>query len=187
VSDDGLQHYQLARNVEVAVIDGERKFGNGWMLPAGPLREPRNRLASVNAVVVNGAGVADMLSNAPRFFPMALQGGSFRNLLNLEHWVGAEHFFGRTVHAIAGIGNPARFFSHLQRLGLNFTAHAFPDHHPYSSVDLTPFQQGELVMTEKDAVKCRRFATEHWWALVVDAELDQDFGELLLRGIERRT
>jgi tetraacyldisaccharide 4'-kinase len=173
--------------VEVVVIDGERKLGNGWMLPAGPLREPRARLASVNAVVVNGAGAADLLPNGPAIFPMALHGGRFRNLLNPEHWVGAEHFFGKNVDAIAGIGNPARFFSHLQHLGVNFTARAFPDHHSYSGADLTPFRQDELVMTEKDAVKCRRFATERWWALVVDAEIDPGFGELLLRGIEKRS
>ena len=186
VSDDGLQHYQLARNIEVAVIDGDRKFGNGWMLPAGPLREPLARLASVNAVVVNGTGAADMPRNAACSFRMALQGASFRNLLNPEHWVGAEYFSGRTMHAIAGIGNPARFFSHLQRLGLTFTACPFPDHHTYSSADLAVFGQSELVMTEKDAVKCRKFANEHWWALVVEAELDPGFGDLLLRGIERR-
>ena len=186
VSDDGLQHYRLARNVEVAVIDGDRKFGNGWMLPAGPLREPLARLASVDAVVVNGTGAADILHHAPRSFRMALQGASFRNLLNPEHWVGAEYFFGRNVHAIAGIGNPTRFFSHLQHLGLTFTACPFPDHHPYSSADLAAFGQSELVMTEKDAVKCRKFANEHWWALVVEAELDVGLGDILLRSVERR-
>ena len=187
VSDDGLQHYRLARDVEVAVVDGERQFGNGWMLPAGPLREPCARLASVDAVVVNGARAAEILTPGSRHFPMVLQGDGFRNLRDAERRVGAEYFLGRKAHAIAGIGNPDRFFAHLQRLGLDVTTHAFPDHHPYSSADLAPFRDDEVVMTEKDAVKCRQFASERWWALVVDAEPDPGLGDVLLRGIERRT
>jgi tetraacyldisaccharide 4'-kinase len=183
VCDDGLQHYRLARDVEVAVVDGEHALGNGWMLPAGPLREPRARLASVDAVVVNGAGSADMILHAPAVFSMALRGGTFRNLLNPDHCVAAEYFAGRNVHAIAGIGHPRRYFAHLQHLGLDFTAHPFPDHHAYTAADTAPFRNDEVVMTEKDAVKCRRFATERWWALVVDAEIDPAFGELVVRGI----
>jgi tetraacyldisaccharide 4'-kinase len=186
VCDDGLQHYRLEREVEVAVIDGERMFGNGWLLPAGPLREPRSRLAAVDAIVVNGAAAAETLLFGPPAFTMALHGGNFRNVLNPEHAVGAEHFVGKTVHAIAGIGNPARFFAQLQRLGVDFAARAFPDHHLYTRADLEPFRHGELVMTEKDAVKCRGFATECWWALVVDAEIDPAFGEVLLRRIGRQ-
>jgi tetraacyldisaccharide 4'-kinase len=183
VCDDGLQHYRLARNVEVAVVDGERGLGNGWMLPAGPLREPRARLASVDAVVVNGGGSADMFLQAPAVFSMALRGGTFRNLLNPDHCVAPEYFAGRSVHAIAGIGNPRRFFAHLQHLGLDFTAHPFPDHHAYTRADAAPFRGEEVVMTEKDAVKCGGFASERWWALAVDAEIDPAFGELIVRGI----
>jgi tetraacyldisaccharide 4'-kinase len=185
VSDDGLQHYRLAREVEVAVIDGDRGFGNGWMLPAGPLREPRARLASIDAVVVNGSGAADIVPAPRHRFAMSLQGRSFRNVLNPEHQVVAQHFIGRKLHAIAGIGNPSRFFAQLQNLGIDATPHAFPDHHPYSDAELAPFRDDELLMTEKDAVKCRRFATDRWWALVVDAEPEPDFGDLLLRSITK--
>lgn len=183
VCDDGLQHYRLARDVEVAVVDGERGLGNGWMLPAGPLREPRARLASVDAVVINGGGPADMILHAPAVFSMALRGGTFRNLLNPDHCVEAGYFAGRKVHAIAGIGNPRRFFAHLQLLGLDFSPHAFPDHHPFAVSDVAFAPSETVVMTEKDAVKCRGFATERWWALAVDAEIDPALGELVLRGI----
>jgi tetraacyldisaccharide 4'-kinase len=183
VCDDGLQHYRLARDVAVAVVDGERGLGNGWMLPAGPLREPPARLATVDAVVVNGASPAGMMLRARAVFSMALRGSTFRNLLNPDHCVAPEYFAGRRVHAIAGIGNPRRFFTHLQHLGLEFTAHPFPDHHAYTAADIAPFHADEVVMTEKDAVKWRGFATERGWALVVDAEVDPAFGELIARSI----
>jgi tetraacyldisaccharide 4'-kinase len=185
VCDDGLQHYRLARDVEVAVIDGRRGLGNGWMLPAGPLREPASRLASVDAVVVNGAGAADVHLLAPVTYSMSLRGGTFRNLLEPGRCVEAGYFSGRRVHAVAGIGNPGRFFSHLQRMGLDVDPHAFADHHAFRAADLASFGNSDIVMTEKDAVKCRAFASGRWWALAVDAEVDPAFGELVLRGIAR--
>lgn len=183
VCDDGLQHYRLARDLEVVVIDGERGLGNGWMLPAGPLREPPARLATVDAVVINGTDSTPAVPRARAVFSMALKGRTFRNLLHPERRVVPAYFGARTVHAIAGIGNPGRFFAHLLELGLNVTAHPFPDHHAYTAADTAAFRDEEVIMTEKDAVKCRRFATERWWALAVDAEIDPAFGGLVLRGI----
>lgn len=183
VSDDGLQHYALARDVEIAVIDGARGFGNGRMLPAGPLREPETRLACVDAIIVNvsrSAGVG-IKARAPAAFAMALQSRGFHNLLNPDHKAAPEQFLNRRVHAVAGIGNPQRFFELLQRLGLTFTAHPFPDHHPFSAGDLAFADADIVVMTEKDAVKCRSFANEKHWVLRVDAEIDPAFGELILR------
>ena len=184
VSDDGLQHYRLARDIEVAVVDGLRGLGNGLPLPAGPLRESPRRLAQVDAVVVNGESSFALPTAAP--FLMRLEGTIFRNLLNPEFQAEAIDFGNRRVHAIAGIGNPLRFFAQLQRLGLSFTAHAFPDHHPYSPEDLKFDDADAIIMTEKDAIKCRHFARENHWMLAVDAHIDPDLGPLILDRLKSR-
>lgn len=180
ISDDGLQHYRLARDVEIAVVDGARGLGNGLLLPAGPLREPPSRLASVDAVVVNGGAGA----STPRAYAMRLEGRDFRNLLNPEWLVGPEYFQRKRVHAIAGIGHPPRFFSHLAALGLQFEAIAFADHHAYTASEIAIPGAEAIVMTEKDAVKCAAFASEIHWALPVAAVPDPELGELVLRKLK---
>ena len=127
-----------------------------------------------------------MLIRAPAIFKMTLRGSRFRNLLDPARRVGAAHFTGKNVHAVAGIGHPQRFFAHLTQLGLDVTPHAFPDHHPYTVADLAPCDGHDVVMTEKDAVKCRGFANARWWVLTVDADVDTEFKDALLHGIERR-
>jgi tetraacyldisaccharide 4'-kinase len=184
VCDDGLQHYRLQRDVEIVVLDGSRGLGNGLPLPAGPLRDGAARLRSVDAVVINGPGDPG-LRTAPRF-DMSLEGNRFHNLLNPGHTASASEFQGRRLHAVAGIGNPSRFFGHLQRLGLSFTAHAFPDHHPFSPADLDFENADEVIMTEKDAIKCQRFARENQWALPVDAAVDPELGQLILTRLKTR-
>lgn len=180
VSDDGLQHYRLARDMEIVVVDGERKFGNGLLLPAGPLREGVSRLRSVDAVVVNGGSpkAAMQLRNE---FEMSLQGGVFYNLRNQELHAVATDFTVKKLHAVAGIGNPQRFFAHLRRLGLAFEEHAFPDHWAYRPQDLDYDAADALLMTEKDAVKCAGFADERYWALAVEAVLPPAFGQTVLQ------
>ncbi|MBI3041848.1 MAG: tetraacyldisaccharide 4'-kinase [Betaproteobacteria bacterium] len=180
LSDDGLQHYRLARDLEICLVDAARGLGNGWLLPAGPLREPPSRLAEVDAVLVNGGPAAAIATGRAPRFAMRLEGREFRNVLNPEHRAGPEHFHGRRVHAVAGIGHPRRFFRHLQELGLDFTAHPFPDHHPFTASDVAFAPSEAVLMTEKDAVKCRLFATEMHWELVVDAAPDPGLGELVL-------
>jgi tetraacyldisaccharide 4'-kinase len=179
VSDDGLQHYRLARDFEIAVIDGARGLGNRLLLPAGPLREPASRLQEVDAVVVNGA-TADPIPG-PRLYAMRLEGRQFVNLLNPEHTVDADYFQRKRVRAIAGIGHPARFFSHLNKLGVSFVAQPYPDHYAYTPSDLAHADADAVVMTEKDAVKCAAFASEKHWVLPVDAVPDPELGELVLR------
>jgi tetraacyldisaccharide 4'-kinase len=180
VSDDGLQHYRLARDFEIAVLDGERGLGNGLLLPAGPLREPARRLREVDAVVIQGrAGFAHTPS-----FAMTLEGRQFQNLLNPDHVVDALYFSRQRVRAIAGIGNPQRFFAHLRALGLSFEARTFPDHHAYTADDFSQDGADAIVMTEKDAVKCVGFASEKFWALPVDAIPDPDLGPLILRKLK---
>ncbi len=176
ISDDGLQHYGLARDLEIAVIDGTRGLGNGWPLPAGPLREPASRLATVDAVVVNG----NAAGRYPGAFTMRLEGDEFRNLRNPQQVAHAAHFSKQRVHAIAGIGNPQRFFDHLQRLGINCVAHPYPDHHVYTAQDVRFDDADPVVMTEKDAVKCTAFATGRHWALVVNADIEECLGELVI-------
>lgn len=178
VSDDGLQHYALARDCEIAVLDGRRGTGNRLPLPAGPLRESTARLARVDAIVVTGEGSAPPVA-APAF-SMTLQGAQFRNLLNPQFQREAGDFHGQRLHAIAGIGNPARFFDHLRKLGLSFVAHAFPDHHAYTPADLEFGDADAIIMTEKDAIKCLRFARENQWVLPVDARVDPALGKLIL-------
>ncbi len=182
ISDDGLQHYRMARDVEIAVIDGSRKLGNGFMLPAGPLREPASRFREMDAIVINGGTRA--ADPARRAVSSRLEGNVFRNLLNPEHAVSVEFFQRRRVHAVAGIGNPARFFEHLQTLGLDFEAHAFADHYAFSAADLQFANCDAIVMTEKDAVKCASFANETQWALRVDAVPDVALGKLILRKLD---
>ncbi len=180
LSDDGLQHYRLGRDMEIVVVDGERKFGNGLLLPAGPLREGVSRLGAADAVVVNGGSLkaAMLLRNE---FEMSLEGEVFRNLRHPELFAGAADFGGKKLHAVAGIGNPQRFFAHLRRLGLGFEEHAFPDHCVFRPQDLDYHDADALLMTEKDAVKCAGFAAEHYWVLAVEAILPPAFGQTILQ------
>lgn len=168
ISDDGLQHYRLQRDVEIAVIDGERGFGNGRLLPAGPLREAGARLQTVDAVVVNGDSYA-----CPTAFAMQLKADAFLNLLDPAQTASMADFAGKSIHAIAGIGNPARFFQQLRNLGLQFRQQAFPDHHAFKASDLQSLHADAILMTEKDAVKCAAFAQQNWWYLPVSAVVDQ--------------
>jgi tetraacyldisaccharide 4'-kinase len=178
VADDGLQHYALARDVELAVVDGERKFGNGWLLPAGPLREPVGRLRAVNAVVINGEGDLSNLP-APRY-RMRVVGDVFRNVSDPQRRASAPELHDRPLHAVAAIGNPMRFFSHLKALSLDFRPHPFPDHFAFGADDLAFAGEETVLMTEKDAVKCSAFAKASWWYLPVEAEVDPALGQMLL-------
>lgn len=162
--DDGLQHYRLARDLELVLIDATRGLGNRRCLPAGPLREPVERLAEVDAVLFNGAGADSEEGYAFRLQPTAL--------VNLRSGARAalDHFpSGQAVHAVAGIGNPQRFFNTLEALNWRPIAHAFADHASYSPQLLSFSPPLPLLMTEKDAVKCRAFAADDWWYLAVDA------------------
>jgi tetraacyldisaccharide 4'-kinase len=167
IADDGLQHYALARDLEICVIDGVRRFGNGRLLPAGPLREPMSRLQKVDYRVCNGGAVA------PGDIAMELHGGMARALVD-DHAQPLADFAGQTVHAIAAIGNPARFFASLRAQGLQVIEHPFPDHHAFVPNDF-PFDGKPVLMTEKDAVKCRTFAQAHWWSVPVRAVLPKAF------------
>ncbi|PWB35918.1 tetraacyldisaccharide 4'-kinase [Pseudomonas sp. SDI] len=162
--DDGMQHYRLARDLELVLIDAARGLGNRRCLPAGPLREPVERLADVDAVLFNGA-TADRDDG----FAFTLQPTALVNLRSGERR-GLEHFPpGQALHAVAGIGNPQRFFNTLQGLNWRPVPHAFADHAAFSAQALSFTPPLPLVMTEKDAVKCRAFAADDWWYLAVDA------------------
>ncbi len=178
LSDDGLQHYALGRDIEIVVIDGERRFGNGYCLPAGPLRErPAARLRSVDLIVVNGAALAGE-------YTMRLSGQRLVNLADPSRQQDLAMLRDRPVEAVAGIGNPQRFFRRLREVGALVREHPFADHHLFTRQDLP--EQGVVVMTEKDAVKCAAFARPEYWYLPVQAELDAGFAqrlEQLLKGL----
>ncbi|WP_434585719.1 tetraacyldisaccharide 4'-kinase [Klebsiella sp. R390] len=174
VTDDGLQHYKLARDKEIVVIDGVRRFGNGWWLPAGPMRERASRLQSVDAIIVNG-GVARMGE-----IPMQLRPGLAVNLLSGERRDVASF---DNVVAMAGIGHPPRFFATLESCGvLPVKTVALADHQALTqaSVSALVTAQQTLLMTEKDAVKCRGFAEANWWYLPVDAIMADERAQQLL-------
>ena len=174
ICDDGLQHYRLARNCEIAVRD-ERGAGNGLLLPAGPLREPASR--PVDAWVVNGveAGHGE--------FAMRLVPAGFRSVASPDIEVPREQLIGRRLHFVAGIGNPPRFFAQLASLGFSGEMHAFPDHHPFRPDELAFRDCDFILMTEKDAVKCRAFGNERLLALRVDAHIDARLADLVERKI----
>ena len=173
VLDDGLQHYGLRRDLEIAVVDA-RAFGNGFMLPAGPLREPRTRLWSVDAVVAHG-------THAVKGYAMRLEGDEAHRATDARERRKLQSFAGERVHAVAGIGDPNRFFLHLSTLGVKLVPHPFPDHHPFRERDLEFGDGAPVLMTEKDAVKCKRFARPQHWVLPVRAVPDPAFDEWLLR------
>lgn len=171
ISDDGLQHYALGRDIEIAVLDGVRRLGNGFCLPAGPLRESRKRLQEVDLVVANGLAGRDE-------FALQVRATSARHLLTGELRPLAA-FRGHKLNVLAGIGHPARFFDDLRRQGLQFETHVFPDHHLYRDAELRAIE-GTLLMTEKDAVKCRAFQRDDSWAVTTRVEIDPGFGTRLL-------
>lgn len=180
VADDGLQHYALARDVEIVVVDGSRRFGNGMLLPAGPLRENMARLNSVDAIVVNGGAEGGAQDDRRRCAMSVVERG-FYKLGDPTQSVSVEYFRGRPVHALAGIGNPERFFDGLRSAGISAVCHSFPDHHAYEADDL-PNQT--LIMTEKDAVKCDRFAHPDAWVLAVDAVVSEGLETIVLNKLE---
>jgi tetraacyldisaccharide 4'-kinase len=181
ILDDGLQHYRLRRDIEIAVMDG-RGLGNGFLLPAGPLREPAWRLRTVDAVVAHGL----QRKNA---FAMTLEGDTLHRMTDSGDRRPASAFAGQRMHAVAGIGDPNRFFLHLVRLGLKPLPHPFPDHHPFTARDLESAAASDpslpIVMTEKDAVKLRHAARPDWWVLPVTARLDPKFGDWLLGKLKK--
>ena len=172
ISDDGLQHYGLGRALEIAVIDGVRRLGNQRLLPAGPLREPPSRLAEVDFVVANGK--AGRNEFAMKYVPV-----SPRNLKQRELSMPFEAFRDAQVHAVAGIGNPKRFFTMLKDKGLKIIPHSFPDHHRFRASDLEFGDERPILMTEKDAIKCEAFASERCWLVPITAELPEAFAQRL--------
>ncbi|MEL7628549.1 tetraacyldisaccharide 4'-kinase [Pectobacterium aroidearum] len=179
ITDDGLQHYALERDIELVVIDGMRRFGNGWWLPAGPMRERESRLTSVDAVIVNGG--------TPRTneIGMRLTAGMAVNLLSGESRPLSQL---HDVVAMAGIGHPPRFFATLREAGVRIAREiAFADHQSYQPEQLESLTQDAtqpLLMTEKDAVKCKTFAQRNWWYLPVDAVLAEPRATQLLDKLE---
>jgi len=179
LADDGLQHYRLVRDVEVAMFD-ERGLMNGWCLPAGPLREPVSRLAQVDALVLNGIAVSPAPTLDRPVFLMRLLGESFHRLDDPLMQCRAADLAGRKLHAVAGIGAPRRFFDQLSEMGMSFIEHAFADHHSYSAEELA-FVGDAILTTEKDAVKLMRLSLPlPVWVLPVTAEVSPDLAAFVL-------
>lgn len=177
VCDDGLQHYALARDVEIVVVDGQRRWGNGFLLPAGPLREPVTRAQRADFVLVYGEARAAEFSVRKRVTGMRRLGGA-REITPLAQWRGQR------VHAVAGIGHPQQFFDQLQHAGLDVIPHAFADHQAYRVADVMFDDDVPVVMTEKDAVKCRAFALSNAWSAVLDIEPDARWVSLLEQRVQ---
>ena len=179
ISDDGLQHYRLDRDVEILVIDGIRRFGNGYCLPAGPLRERPSRKDEVDIIITNGIA-------AQGEYPMKYEGMRLINMVS-EQAAELTEFKDKVVTAIAGIGNPDRFFNYLRKTGLRISTISFPDHFHYQAESLQSVNDQTVIMTEKDAVKCQRFARPGWWYLPVDVELPEEFGLSLVSKLEKQS
>jgi len=185
LSDDGLQHYRLARDVEIAVFDS-RGLMNGWSLPAGPLREPASRCKSVDVAVLNGLDAAPFLPPGLPTFRMRLRGDRFQRLNAPQTTCGVEDLAGKQLHACAGIGDPQRFFDHLSALGIGFAAHAFADHHSYTASELAFFCDAPPT-TEKDAVKLAQLSLSlPVWVLPVTAELSPDLAAFVMEKLNGR-
>ncbi len=177
ISDDGLQHYGLGRDIEIVVIDGTRRFGNSLTFPAGPLREPKSRLKKVDFIVNNGGPAEEgefLMTLNPSKFIHLNSGKSY----DVDNW--PMHY---RAHAVAGLGNPNRFFDLLMRLGFETDNHPFPDHHKFLKRDINFLDHLPIIMTEKDASKCKHFKNSKIWYLSIDAQIEDDFFNNILNKI----
>jgi len=188
LSDDGLQHYRLPRDIEIVLVDAQRVFGNGQCLPAGPLREPASRLVDVDFVVANGASTDNSLKASYKLSIVPIQlrhllsneaidlkkglnlEQGLNKLIEREQWSG-----GYKVHAVAGIGNPQRFAQSLEKLGFEVQLHAWPDHHGFNGEEFTFDDDLPVIITAKDAVKCSELKNDKVWVLDVSAQPDEAF------------
>ena len=177
LSDDGLQHYKLPRDIEIAVVDSERKFGNGRCLPAGPLREPISRLNACDLVVSNGESEISELH-----FKLEYQQVVSISTDTISKSL--QDFKDFTVHAVAGIGNPARFFAILKNAGIHVLEHKFPDHYVYDEKDLDFSDNNSILMTEKDAVKCKNFIDKDIWFLPITIAPNAAFTNQIFKILE---
>lgn len=173
IADDGLQHYALARDIEIVIVDGNRLFGNQHLLPAGPLREPMSRLQNVDFIVHNN-------SEPLTEFTMSLSKGHAINLTDPSLTSELSTFNDRTVHAVAGIGHPERFFDQLTKDGLKIHPHPFSDHHAFQKHDLEFNDDKPILMTEKDAVKCQSFSEKNMWYIPINATINNNLEQLIL-------
>ncbi len=180
IADDGLQHLRLARDAEVVLVDAMRGWGNGSLLPAGPLREDPSRAARASAMVLTGPGTPDLGRRLTPSARMQLEGSVLWPVSGAGDGRALVAFAGQRVHALAGIGNPARFFNALRAARIDALEHPFPDHHRYVAADLRFDDPLALIMTEKDAVKCQGFAPENCWYLPVTATFSAAEGRALL-------
>lgn len=176
ISDDGLQHYALPRAIEIAVVDGIRRQGNGFCLPAGPLREPVRRLQAVDICITNGLPQKNEHS-------MTVRPERIYRLMEPD---AGKDFIYKRAHAVAGIGNPTRFFSQLETLGIDPIKHVFPDHHQFSKNELVFNDEEPVIMTEKDAVKCRSWAGNQLWVLPIAVEPDETFAAKILALLQEK-
>ena len=169
ISDDGLQHYNMNRDIEIVVIDGKRRFGNNLTFPAGPLRESKSRLKSVDFVVNNSGPTKD------NEYLMNISPSKFIHLKSGKSYLIKDWPMHKQVHAVAGLGNPGRFFDLLARLGFEITRNSFPDHHNFDEEDLNFLDHLPIIMTEKDASKCRSFNNNKIWYLTIEADVSDKF------------
>ena len=179
LSDDGLQHYKLQRDLEFAVVDSSRKYGNGFCIPAGPLREPVSRLDSVDIVITHNTG---HVSDNDAAFELL-----FENPINVHNneTRALEAFKNIPCHAVAGIGHPQRFFNQLKNNGIDIIEHAFPDHHAFQKEDFSFGDNAAIIMTEKDAVKCKFMELENAWYVPVTAKLSKSLESRILANVEK--
>ena len=185
ISDDGLQHYALQRSVEIVLVDGQRGFGNQHLLPCGPLRESLSRLDSIDYLISNGNKAA--LNVSCDHFEMQLQPLAFHSLSQADDLISANDWpHSKRVHALAGIGNPQRFYSSLRSLGFDPVEHDFPDHHNFCPEDLQFGDDLPVIMTEKDAVKVRALKlADGYWFLAVAAQVEASGIDTIIAGLKQ--
>ncbi|MSQ80400.1 MAG: tetraacyldisaccharide 4'-kinase [Candidatus Methylopumilus sp.] len=175
--DDGMQHYRLKRDIEILVVDGTRNFGNGYLLPAGPLRETKVRLKYVDAVVCNDKKIIS------KSYLMKYKGDSLVNLMNGKK-LNLKKDKLKNIHVVAGIGNPYRFFDYLKRFNIEFNRSIYQDHYQFTSKDFENIKNKNIIMTEKDAIKCTKFCKSNFWYLPIVAEVDKQLMNFILRKLK---
>ncbi len=182
ISDDGLQHYELKRDFEIAVVDEVRKFGNEFLIPTGPLREPITRLNIVDALIVNSRTPKTWQKNSMKnhCYEMTYFGDVLVNCLKNNH-ISDLDILEKEIVAITGIGNPERFFEQLTTSGLKFKKVIFNDHHLFTESDFKDYDDMDIIMTEKDVVKCKNFAKENFWFLPIYADVEEELFKKMIK------